>query len=114
VLKNADFLFESLFECPAAQLAWSGGSETRDKIDLLGSPLIPISPSRAFAGILKGTNVNSDRKEGNSNYSYATYTSSLTFICYFQELEALLSKGKRLFSYNGVDISNSERRVFES
>jgi len=72
VLKNADFLFESLFECPVAQLAWSGGSET-SKVDLMGSPLIPISPSRAFAAILKGaTNFTNsdDRKEGDS------------FICY--------------------------------
>jgi len=61
VLRNADFLFESLFESPLTQLAWEGGNETTRKADL-AAPLIPISPSQAFANVLKGTD--SDRKRG--------------------------------------------------
>jgi len=84
-----DFLFESLFGSPLPHLAWSGGNGAR-RFDL-EAPLFPISPSPAFVNTLRGIiNSHSD------------------------ELEAVISKGKRLFSYYGVDISNTERRQLES
>jgi len=122
VLKNADFLFESLFDSPLPRLVWTGGNETR-KVDC-AAPLFPISPSRAFAAILKGTstNIDSDRKGGRffrllqltEQFVVVCTSNSPHLIFVFLELEALVAKGKRLFSYHGVDISDYERRQFES
>jgi len=87
VLKNADFLFESLFDSPLPRLVWTGGNEAR-KVDS-AAPLFPISPSRAFAAILKGTstNIDSDRKGGNffrlsMQFTEQCYTSNLPHFLY--------------------------------
>jgi len=64
VLRNADFLFESLFESSVTQLARPGGHETTRKVDL-EAPLFPIRPCQAFANILRGTDINTDRNGGN-------------------------------------------------
>jgi len=95
VLKDADFLFESLFDSPVPHLAWCGGINDASKVDLR-APLSAILPSPAFADIFKGT------------------TTTDNDACTFQELEALVSKAKRLFSYYGLDMTNTERRQLES